>query len=189
MSDILRLQLCIGAGSGEICGMRASEIDRDKWTWTLPAERSKTGRERVTPLVGRAKEIVALRLKDADDRLFLALMGGVIDSRALATHLFLRRDRFPIAHFCSHDLRRTVASQMAAMGIPLETTALTLGQETGGRTTKTLERHYIHGDMLERKKHALKAWDQRLRSILFGASDSNVTPLHRSTDNFRRQSP
>ena len=60
--DVLKLQLALGARCGEICGMRAEEIDEVTWLWTLPAERSKNKMSRTTPLVGIAKEIVAARL-------------------------------------------------------------------------------------------------------------------------------
>jgi integrase len=35
-ADILKLELLLGARCGEISGLRAEEIDRQKWTWTLP---------------------------------------------------------------------------------------------------------------------------------------------------------
>jgi integrase len=189
--DIARLEICTGARSGEIAGMRVKEFDRrgETWLWTLPSERAKNTKERATPIVGMAREIIARRLADADDSLFLSSTGVEISSNLLATHLYQRQNRFPIAHFTSHDLRRTVASQMAAMDIPLETIALTVGHAIVEKATRTLIRHYIVDEMLPRKKHALEAWDQRLRLILVGASDSNVTPLHKPVDNFRRQSP
>ena len=124
----------------------------------------------------------------ANDLLFLSSTGIEIDSNLLASHLYQRQNRFPVAHFTSHDLRRTVASQMAAMGIPLETIALTVGHAAGEKATRTLIKHYVFDEMLDRKRRALEAWDQRLRLILAGASDSNVTPL-RPVDNLRRQSP
>ena len=39
---------------------------------------------------------------------------------------------------------------------------------SGGKDTRTLVRHYVHTDMLERKAHALKAWDDRLKAIVAG---------------------
>jgi integrase len=188
--DIARLEICTGARSGEIAGMEVKEFNlgNDAWLWTLPAARAKNKKERVTPIVGMAREIVASRLVGGDGLLFRSSRGVEIGSSLLASHLRLRWNRFPIEHFTAHDLRRTVASQMAAMGIPLETIAMTVGHAAGEKATRTLLRHYIHNDMLARKKHALEAWDQRLQSILAGASDSNVTPLHGPVDNFRRQS-
>jgi integrase len=189
--DIARLEICTGARSGEIAGMRVKEfkLRGESWLWTLPAERAKNTKERVTPIVGAAREIIARRLVSADDSLFLSSTGIEIGSNLLASHLRHRWNRFPIAHFTSHDLRRTVASQMAMMGIPLETIALTVGHAAGEKATRTLVKHYVFDEMLNRKRHALEAWDQRLRLILVGASDSNVTPLHKPVDNFRQQSP
>jgi integrase len=37
-ADILKLELLTGARCGKISGLRAEEIDRQKWVWTLPAE-------------------------------------------------------------------------------------------------------------------------------------------------------
>jgi integrase len=187
--DIARLEICTGARSGEIAGMGVKEfnLSGETWLWTLPSERAKNTKERVTPIVGMAREILAPRLAGADDLLFRSSTGIEIGSNLLASHLYQRQNRFPVAHFTSHDLRRTVASQMALMGIPLETIALTVGHAAGEKATRTLVKHYVFDEMLNRKRHALEAWDQRLRLILAGLSDSNVTPL-RPVDNFRRQS-
>jgi integrase len=187
--EIARLEICTGARSGEIAGMCVKEFDLsgDVWLWTLPAERAKNTKERVTPLVGMAREIIERRLVGTDDLLFRSSTGIEIDSNLLASHLYQRQNRFPIAHFTSHDLRRTVASQMASMGIPLETIALTVGHAAGEKATRTLVKHYVFDEMLDRKRRALETWDQRLRLILAGLSDSKVTPL-RPMDNFRRQS-
>jgi integrase len=190
--DIARLEICIGARSGEIAGMRVEEFDTsgETWLWTLPAERAKNEKERVTPIIGMAREIITQRLIEADNLLFLSSTGVEINSALLAQHLLYCRDQFPVAHFTAHDLRRTVASEMAAMDIPFETIAMTVGHTTGEKATRTLVRHYVHNDMVARKKYALEAWDQRLRAILAGAEEasSNVMQL-RPVDNFRPQSP
>jgi integrase len=47
--------------SGETLGMQWSEIDLDKQTWTIPAQRMKGGREHVIPLCDRAMEILNLQ--------------------------------------------------------------------------------------------------------------------------------
>jgi integrase len=57
-ADILKLELLTGAGCGKISGLRAEEIDRQKWVWTLPGGRSKNGRQRVTPIVGLARPML-----------------------------------------------------------------------------------------------------------------------------------
>jgi len=59
-TSALALELCIltAARSGEILGMRWSEIDFDKKIWTVPAARMKAGREHRVPLASRAVEML-----------------------------------------------------------------------------------------------------------------------------------
>jgi integrase len=47
--------------SGEALGITWSEIDLDKQTWTIPAQRMKGGREHVVPLCKRAMELLTLQ--------------------------------------------------------------------------------------------------------------------------------
>ena len=55
-----------------------------------------------------------------------------------------------------------------------------LGHEPGGKETRTVVRHYVHTDMLERKAHALSAWDERLKSIVSGEEREKVVQLPRA---------
>ena len=101
-ADILKLELLIGARCGEITGLRAEEIDRQKWIWTLPAARSKNGRQRVTPIVGVAREILESRLSGVEKGpLFLLEKGVVMTSAHIGHYLLTRRARLPIATFTS----------------------------------------------------------------------------------------
>jgi integrase len=178
-ADILRLELLIGARCGEISGLRAEEIDRDRWIWTLPPARSKNGRQRVTPLVGAAREIIERRLSLVDTGpLFVIENGAVMTSAHIGHYLLTRGARLPIAKFTSHDLRRTFATMLAEMGVALDLVAAIVGHESGGKDTRTLVRHYVRTDLLERKALALLAWDTRLRQIVSGeARPSNVVGI------------
>ena len=119
-ADILKLELLTGARCGEISGLRAKEIDCQKWTWTLPPSRSKNGRQRVTPIVGLAREMLEQRLSGVENGpLFLLEKGVVLSSAHIGHYLLTRRTRLPTATFTSHDLRRTFSTMLAEMGIPL----------------------------------------------------------------------
>jgi integrase len=179
-ADILKLELLTGARCGEISGLRVEEIDRQKWIWTLPAARSKNGRQRVTPIVGLAREMLEQRLSVVDKGpLFLLDKGVVISSAHIGHYLLTRGPVLPIAKFTSHDLRRTFATMLVEMGIALDLVAAIVGHESGGKDTRTLVRHYVHTDMLERKAHALETWDDRLRGIVLGEEAAKVVPLPR----------
>ena len=178
--DALRLQLVLGARIGEIVGMTTEEIDCDKWLWTLPASRSKNKYARVTPLVGLARTVIATRIDGASGGpLFVAEMGGVLTSGAVGNALLVRRNRLPIALFKTHDLRRTAASAMHEIGIPRDVIGAIVGHgsDDGGRGSRTLIRHYLKSDLINRKTRALEAWDAHLRALISGETSSNVRQL------------
>jgi hypothetical protein len=56
------------------------------------------------------------------------------------------------------------------LAIALELVAAVLGHEVGDKSVRILTRHYVRTDLLERKKVALQAWDDRLRSVICGRS-------------------
>jgi len=179
-ADILKLELLTGARCGEISGICAEEIERDKWLWSLPARRSKNKKPRVTPILGAARELLQPRLEGTEKGpLFVLENGSVMNSAHLGHYLLTRRSKLPIATFATHDLRRTFATMLAEMGIALDLVAAIVGHESGGKDTRTLVRHYVHTDMLERKAQALKAWDDRLKGIVMGEATAKVVPLPR----------
>jgi integrase len=178
-ADILKLELLTGARCGEISGFRTEEIDPHKWVWTLPPSRSKNGRQRATPIVGLARKMLEQRLRLAEKGpLFVLEKGVVMTSAHIGHYLLTRRTSLPIATFTSHDLRRTFATMLAEMGVALDLVAAIVGHEAGGRDTRTLVRHYVRTDLLDRKAHALRAWDERLRQIVSGeARPANVVEI------------
>jgi integrase len=173
---VLRLQLCLGARVGEVAGIHASEIERDgnRLLWMLPAARSKNKRERVTPLLGLARETVEEALKA---RKRGPLFRAAMSERALrATDLghALKHRKLPCAHFTTHDLRRTVVSSMDELGIALDTIAAVAGHQRGTRDTRTLVRHYSRPRLDERVEAALTAWECRVRDIIKGRAEQTA---------------
>ena len=112
--------------------------------------------------------------------LFLLEKGVVVTSAHIGHYLLTRRTALPTAVFTSHDLRRTFATMLAEMGVALDLVAAVVGHESGGKETRTVVRHYVHTDMLERKAHALSAWDERLKSIVSGEEREKVVQLPRA---------
>ena len=166
---IMKLQLLTGARCGEISGICAEEIDRHEWIWTLPDARSKNKRPRLTPLTGVARQIIEARLATVQaGSLFAAATGVPLSAAHIGHYLLARRRRLPIGKFTTHDLRRTVATALVEMGIPLELVAAVIGHDAGNRKTRTLVRHYVRTDLLERKTHVLRSWDNKLQEIVAG---------------------
>jgi integrase len=144
----------------------------------LPPARSKNGRQRITPIVGAAREILEPRLCDIEKGpLFVIENGAVITSAHIGHYLLTRGARLPVAKFTSHDLRRTFATMLAEMSVALDLVAAIVGHESGGKDTRTLVRHYVRTDLLERKTHALRMWDERLKAIVTGEDAAKVVRL------------
>jgi hypothetical protein len=62
------------------------------------------------------------------------------------------------------------------MGVALDLVAAVIGHEAGSRETRTLVRHYVRTDLVERKKSSLEAWQRRLFEIIEGRPlQGNVT--------------
>ena len=178
-ADVLRLQLLLGARVGEIGGMTPREIDPDVKVWTLPGARSKNGSPRVTPIAGMARDILVRRLP-CRSPIFQTETGKPLAATHVGNTLNSRRRALPVAHFTTHDLRRTVASGMAELGIALETIAAVIGHEAGAKGTRTLVRHYVQTDLLERKAVALAAWESHVRRLIAGVEPAaNVVALDR----------
>jgi integrase len=182
LRDVLRIELALGARCGEIAGMMAEEINPEKWLWTLPAERSKNGKVRVTPLIGIARAILKRRLEAVGRGLIFATeTGKPSTSSHIGQMLLHRKAQLPIAIFTSHDLRRSAATMMVELGISLDLVAAVVGHEAGGRDTRTLVRHYVRTDLIERKRVALETWDRHLSTIIEGAITPNVVSLKAHT--------
>jgi integrase len=73
----------------------------------------------------------------------------------------------------AHDLRRTLATRLAALGVPAEDVKACLNHACSDVTG----RHYDQYDRLREKRRALELWSEQVRGIIDGAPTSNVVSL------------
>ena len=75
------------ARSGEVRGMRWSEVDRDTATWTVPADRMKAARDHRVPLSGAALAVLdaarALSGGEPDDLVFPSVRGRALSDATI----------------------------------------------------------------------------------------------------------
>ena len=98
---------------------------------------------------------------------------GHLNPRTISQAIIKNREKFKIAHFTAHDLRRTAASLMTGVGIPRLTVSKVLNHSEGG-ATKIYDRHTYDSE----KRQALETWSRKLESILTGKK-AKVLPLKR----------
>jgi integrase len=141
----------------------------------VPAARTKNGRAHYVPLSNIAREAILSALKlisNNEEYLFPSPVdhGGPVTGHALTVAMRRMSDKMVGKAAKSwnddppspHDLRRTVATRLASLGVPEEDVAAILNHV---RTSVT-GRHYDQYQRAAEKKRALKLWDSQLRSIL-----------------------
>jgi integrase len=166
IQKILKLILITGQRPGEVAGIHRNEIDGG-W-WTIAADRAKNGRQNRLWL----GDLALALLPAGDDWLFPS--GGIYDTIQTDTIAkALRRavtgkgphneidPTIALAAFTPHDLRRTCATQMAALGI----TQHIIGQVLN-HTEQSVTAIYNRYEYDDEKKQALLAWEQRLLEIV-----------------------
>ncbi len=133
LHDLVILAIWTGCREGELMALRRSWVRLSEGGLTLPAETTKTKRERFVPLVGPALEVVERRLKqDRREYLFATPSAAGAAKEPMfprrAWNTALRRAGIPDFRF--HDLRHTHASYLAMSGATERELMESLGHST-----------------------------------------------------------
>lgn len=144
------------ARSGEVRGMRWSEVDSDEKLWIVPGERMKMKKEHRVPLCNRALEILrGLKRGKPNDLVFKgAKPGEPLSDTALL--MCLRGIR---PGFTSHGMRSSFADWRGdETEFPRELAELALAHKIEDET----ERAYRRSDALKRRREMMVAWQDYL---------------------------
>jgi integrase len=132
---IIRLLILLGSRSGELGGMAWSELDLDAGTWHLPKERSKNHRAHLIVLPKPALEIICAIPRRADrDQLFGGRVGRGFTAWPRSKAALDRRLDGRVKPWRGHDIRRSVATGMADLGIQPHIIEAVLNHYTGHRS-------------------------------------------------------
>jgi integrase len=176
----VRLLLLTMQRRQEVAEMDWSEIDLSARTWTLPAERAKNDEAHIVPLTDMA--VVELEALHPQARGFVFSTTGktpvsgyskakrILDERMLKVMQRRQQERggdpesVRIDDWRLHDLRRTGATNLQALGIPIEVTEAVLNHISGTRSgVAGIYNRYRYEP---EKQAALDAWDKRLQQLL-----------------------
>jgi integrase len=174
---ILKLCLVTAQRVGEVAGMQVGELDRRAATWTIPASRTKNGYKHIVPLSPLALEIIDEAVAEAGKGALFVFPNpegeGSLPASAVARTISRAHEpdekrpngRFGIAHWTSHDLRRTAVSAMAQLGVPPIVLGHIINHRSVTKTGVTLA-VYAHYDYAKEKGAALQLWAERLKAII-----------------------
>lgn len=177
-----RLLLLTGQRLGEVSAMTDSEIRGD--VWHLSADRTKNGRAHDVPLSKPAQAVVEgmTRIKSRAGYLHTTTGETPVSGFHKARHIIAERmeqiaedercEAVEIPKWGFHDLRRTAATGMARLGIPVRVTEAVLNHVsgTGGGIVAVYQRH----DYADEKRSALEAWARFVASIVEGEAGNVV---------------
>jgi integrase len=160
----IRLLILTAARRDEVGSMTFTEVNFAAKVWTLPAKRSKNGLEHVIPLSGAALSILESipRIGKRDGFVFTTTGETAVSgwSKAKAT----LDAASGVADWRLHDIRRTVASGMAGLGIALPVVEKILNHTSGsfGGVAGVYQRH----DFADEKRDAIDKWARRVAVIV-----------------------
>ena len=174
LRSYFKILLLTGQRRTETQYMRWNDIKHVKgqritgWVWTIPAELSKSNRVHEVYLSHTCLEIIReLKARAGQNPYVFASFIGNDNPIALATIKRAVREvqkNSGIADFRPHDLRRTVATQMAEMGVPQDVTEKILNHKhgLGGALAKVYNRYEYQAE----RKQALDRWSHKIKTIL-----------------------
>jgi integrase len=170
-AKVIRLLVCTGCRREEIAGMRWSEFDFDAGTWTLPAARSKNGKPHTLPLTPLMQNVIdSVSHREQSDLLFGRKHGFTswsIGKRALDEKLGLKA-------WTHHDIRRSVATGMANIGIQPHIVEQVLNHQSGHR--RGVAAIYNRSPYESEVRDAMLRWSDHVRSITEGG-ERKIVPM------------
>jgi integrase len=160
----------------EVSEMEWKKVDLGTKLWTLPGKRAKNGVEHTIPLSDQAIDILRSLPRIAGSGFVFTINGR---NPIRGAHLVKRRidGMLPAGtpHWTIHDLRRTVASGMARLGINLPVIEKLLNHVSGSFAgiVGVYQRHSFSDE----KRAAMAAWARHVESVVIGETAANGVEL------------
>lgn len=165
-----------GQRRNEVSGMTWLEIDFENRVWTLPAARAKNSVEHTIPLSDQAVAILKSVLRIANSEFVFTISGA----RPIQGHHIIKRRLDALTPpetppWVLHDIRRTVASGMARLGIHLPVIEKLLNHTSGSFAgiVGVYQRH----SFADEKRAAMQVWARHIAAVVDGAQGGNVVEL------------
>jgi integrase len=169
--SIVKLLILTAARRSEIGGLRWTELDLERAVWTLPRERSKNKHSHSLPLIGTAMDIVsAVPQRAGRDQLFGER--GPLGFTTWDKFKRLLDAKAGVGDWNLHDLRRTVATRLADIGIQPHIIEQILNHQSGHR--RGVAGTYNRSSYDREVHHALLRWEQHLSTLITGTERTVV---------------
>ena len=154
--------------SGEVRGAKWSEIDLDNNVWTVPADRTKTGKPHRVPLSTRGGSVLreAEKITDESGLVFPSARGRMMTDSTMSK--LMRENAVGGTPHGFRSSFRTWAGEVT--NTPREVAEAALGHVVGG-----VEGAYARGDLFDKRRNLMEAW----ANYLTASEGGRVVPMVR----------
>jgi integrase len=163
---IIKLLMLTGQRANEIAALRWDELHVDQII--LPGERTKNGRAHVVPLSDPARAILARIIRSDRKHVFgrddTGYQGLTKAHPKLVQRIAETYGELP--HWTPHDLRRTVATRMAELGVQPHIIEAVLNHVSGHKSG--VAGIYNRATYDKEKREALNLWAEHLLAVIEG---------------------
>jgi integrase len=177
---ITKLLILTGARRSEVGGMEWGELDLEARAWTIPGARTKNHRKHIVPLSPQALDVIRELPRFSRTR-FVSSSGDTAPSGF--SRAKTRLDKLiaklnggePIAPWVLHDIRRSVASGLAALGVNLPVIERCLNHVSGSFAgiVGVYQRHNFADEM----RAAIEQWGRHVEELARDEEAGNVVAL------------
>ena len=158
--DIVEFLALTGQRREEVAKLRWSELDEQARTWTIPSSRTKNKKAHIVHLSEPAWRVIPQRSEG--ELVFETSRGKHFQNFARAKPELDRRS--DVTGWRLHDLRRTIVSGMARLGVPPHVADKILNHQAG--TISGVAAVYQRHDFLLERKEALDRWGTHVIQII-----------------------
>lgn len=165
---ILEVLALTGQRREEVAQMAWSEIDEESRIWHIPSQRSKNAKAHLVHLSDPVWSIIKSRPEHS--RLVFATSGG----KNFQSFKYAKADLdrlSGVTGWRTHDLRRTVVTGMARLGVPPHVADKILNHQSG--TISGVAAVYQKHEFLAERKDALERWGRHVVNVIASSSRSN----------------
>ncbi len=160
-SGIIEFLALTGQRREEVAQLRWSEMDDGLETWCIPASRTKNGKAHIVHLSKQARNVASQQSRTGA---FVFATNGARPFQDFANAKRTLDNLSGVHDWWLHDLRRTIVSGMARMGVPPHIADKILNHQSG--TISGVAAVYQRHEFLAERSEALDRWGDHLDEIL-----------------------
>lgn len=178
--DCMKLLMLSGQRRAEVAEMRWSELDLEKRLWTLPSSRAKNGKQHTVPITDAMLEVLRKTPRFFNsDYVFTTTGKSPVSGFGRVKNRLDKALPEGTEPWIIHDLRRTMSTNMAMLGVPQPVTEALLNHKTG--VVSGVAAIYNVYSYADEKREALAQWSEHVMKLVRSKNDATETEIAKAS--------